>query len=62
MYLARWGERGRNSDNSLIREKLNWSPSQPLRKGLEKTYEWISEQALIRANLKLRAKGGILEN
>lgn len=38
------GVRGRNSDNHLIREKLGWEPSQPLRTGLEKTYSWISEQ------------------
>jgi len=39
------GVRGRNSDNHLIREKLGWSPSQPLRKGLEVTYRWIEERA-----------------
>jgi nucleoside-diphosphate-sugar epimerase len=38
------GVRGRNSDNKLIREKLHWAPSQPLKEGLEKTYVWISEQ------------------
>jgi GDP-D-mannose 3',5'-epimerase len=38
------GVRGRNSDNKLIREKLNWEPSQPLRIGLRKTYSWIAEQ------------------
>jgi nucleoside-diphosphate-sugar epimerase len=38
------GVRGRNSDNHLIREKLQWEPSQPLRTGLEKTYAWIAEQ------------------
>ena len=38
------GVRGRNSDNALIREKLNWDYSQPLRVGMEKTYKWISEQ------------------
>jgi GDP-D-mannose 3', 5'-epimerase len=38
------GVRGRNSDNRLIREKLGWSPSQPLRDGIAKTYAWISEQ------------------
>ncbi|MBU4312190.1 MAG: NAD-dependent epimerase/dehydratase family protein [Candidatus Omnitrophica bacterium] len=38
------GVRGRNSDNKLIREKLGWAPSQPLRKGLEVTYSWIKEQ------------------
>jgi nucleoside-diphosphate-sugar epimerase len=38
------GVRGRNSDNRLIREKLGWSPSQPLRAGLEKTFGWIEQQ------------------
>lgn len=38
------GVRGRNSDNKLIREKLGWAPSQPLRVGIEKTYHWIAEQ------------------
>jgi len=38
------GVRGRNSDNMLIKEKLDWAPSQPLRAGLEKTYIWIKEQ------------------
>jgi len=38
------GVRGRNSDNRLIREKLNWAPSEPLSKGLERTYEWIESQ------------------
>jgi GDP-D-mannose 3',5'-epimerase len=38
------GVRGRNSDNDLIREKLGWSPSLPLREGMEKTFAWINEQ------------------
>ncbi len=38
------GVRGRNSDNKLIQEKLGWRPSEPLKKGLEKTYAWIAEQ------------------
>jgi GDP-D-mannose 3', 5'-epimerase len=38
------GVRGRNSDNHLIREKLNWSPSKPLCEGLERTYQWIAKQ------------------
>jgi len=38
------GVRGRNSDNRLIREKLGWAPSRPLREGLEKTYAWIEAQ------------------
>lgn len=40
------GVRGRNSDNRLIREKLGWAPSRPLREGLEKTYWWIHEQVM----------------
>jgi nucleoside-diphosphate-sugar epimerase len=38
------GVRGRNSDNRLIYEKLNWRPSEPLIEGLRKTYSWIEEQ------------------
>ena len=38
------GVRGRNSDNNLIKEKLNWSPTQPLYNGLIKTYEWINSK------------------
>ena len=38
------GVRGRNSDNTLIKEKLGWSPTQPLRVGIEKTYKWIKTQ------------------
>ncbi len=40
------GVRGRNSDNRLIEEKLGWRPSQPLRAGLERTYEWIEQQVM----------------
>jgi len=28
----------------LIREKLGWEPSIPLRKGMEMTYKWINQQ------------------
>lgn len=38
------GVRGRNSDNTLIQEKLGWKPSQSLRAGLEQTYPWIDHQ------------------
>lgn len=38
------GVRGRRSDNTLIKQELNWAPSQPLNKGLEKTYSWIESQ------------------
>ncbi len=38
------GVRGRNSDNHLIRERLNWEPTMPLRDGLATTYTWIDKQ------------------
>jgi GDP-D-mannose 3',5'-epimerase len=38
------GVQGRNSDNSLIEQKLNWKPTQPLVDGMRKTYNWISTQ------------------
>tara|TARA_Y100000996_G_scaffold396496_1_gene362635 strand:+ start:2710 stop:3747 length:1038 start_codon:yes stop_codon:yes gene_type:complete len=38
------GVRGRNSNNDLIREKLNWDYSQSLEVGIKKTYEWILTQ------------------
>ena len=38
------GVRGRNSDNRLIEEKLDWKPTLSLKQGLEKTYPWILEQ------------------
>ncbi len=38
------GVRGRNSDNRLIEEKLGWRPTEPLKEGMTKTYEWISGQ------------------
>jgi nucleoside-diphosphate-sugar epimerase len=43
------GVRGRNSDNRLIAEKLNWRPSRPLVEGLEKTYAWIASQVAKKA-------------
>lgn len=38
------GVRGRNSDNKLIEEKLDWVPNYPLYEGLIHTYEWINKQ------------------
>lgn len=38
------GVRGRNSDNTLIRQVLGWAPNLPLRSGIERTFDWISEQ------------------
>lgn len=38
------GVRGRNSDNTLILEKLGWEPEVDLQAGMEKTYVWIKEE------------------
>lgn len=38
------GVMGRNSDNKLIKETLGWAPSQPLRVGMEKLYNWVNKQ------------------
>jgi len=35
------GVNGRNSDNTLILEKLGWEPSVRLRDGLRQTFDWI---------------------
>jgi len=42
------GVMGRNSDNTRLKQYLNWEPRIPLREGLEKTYAWIYDQVLAR--------------
>lgn len=44
------GVRGRNSDNTLLRETLGWEPQISLEEGLTGTYAWIEEQ--VRLSLK----------
>tara|TARA_R100000008_G_C3550269_1_gene149989 strand:- start:571 stop:1071 length:501 start_codon:yes stop_codon:yes gene_type:complete len=48
------GVRGRNSDNTLIKEKLGWAPHYPLLKGITHTYDWIYDQINI-STLKTEA-------
>jgi GDP-D-mannose 3',5'-epimerase len=38
------GVRGRNSDNTLIKEIYGWAPSISLADGLERTYAWVYDQ------------------
>ena len=40
------GVRGRNSDNTLIKQYLGWEPSIPLKDGLKRTYDWIKEEMI----------------
>jgi GDP-D-mannose 3', 5'-epimerase len=38
------GVRGRNSDNTRLRDVLQWEPAITLEEGLSRTYSWIEEQ------------------
>ncbi len=38
------GVMGRTSDNTLIKEKIDWAPDEDLETGIEKTYNWICGQ------------------
>lgn len=38
------GVRGRNSDNRLIARELGWEPTEPLERGLKRTYSWVESQ------------------
>jgi len=38
------GVRGRNSDNTRLREVLDWEPTIPLEEGLDHTYHWIAAE------------------
>ena len=41
---VRLAHRGRNSDNTLIYDKLNWHPQVSLEEGMKRTYDWIEHQ------------------
>ena len=38
------GVRGRNSDNTLLKQVLGWAPEISLEEGLARTYTWIEQQ------------------
>jgi GDP-D-mannose 3',5'-epimerase len=42
------GVRGCNSDNTRLRQVLNWEPQISLEEGIKRTYEWIEEQAKVK--------------
>jgi len=41
------GVRGRNSDNKLYKKQIGWEPTQQLREGVIKTFQWINQQLLL---------------
>ena len=45
------GVRGRNSDNTRLRQILRWEPQISLEEGLARTYQWIEQQ--VREKYKL---------
>ena len=47
------GVRGRNSDNALIKEHLNWNYEYSLQEGMEITYNWIKSQVTKSKSLRL---------
>ena len=47
------GVRGRNSDNSLLREVVGWEPGVMLEEGLERTYRWIEAQVGAKASVHI---------
>jgi nucleoside-diphosphate-sugar epimerase len=52
------GVRGRNSDNTLIKQRLGWEPQISLEEGLEKTYAWMYERMAGRSSPRRRVVAG----
>jgi len=53
------GVRGRNSDNTRLREVLGWEPEITLEDGLARTYRWIEDQ--VRAKLAISTSASLEE-
>lgn len=47
------GVRGRNSDNTRLRQVLGWEPQISLEEGLAKTYAWIEQQVAKKLGLPI---------
>jgi GDP-D-mannose 3', 5'-epimerase len=48
------GVRGRNSDNTRLRDTLNWEPQLTLEQGLGLTYPWIEQQVAHKLGIALK--------
>jgi GDP-D-mannose 3', 5'-epimerase len=46
------GVRGRNSDNTMILDRLGWEPQITLRDGLEQTYRWVYDHVCAQAGVR----------
>ena len=53
------GVRGRNSDNTRLREVLGWEPRISLEEGLRKTYSWIEQQVRLQLAVTTGAAAGV---
>ena len=53
------GVRGRNSDNTRLRQVLGWEPQTPLEEGLRITYEWIRSELIRTGRLESAQAGGV---
>jgi len=51
------GVRGRNSDNTRLREVLGWEPKVSLEEGIARTYEWIEGQVRLQQTASEYAPG-----
>lgn len=52
------GVMGRNSENSLVKEKIAWEPKIGLNEGLAKTYDWIARQVELKISEKMLHSNG----
>jgi len=49
------GVNGRNSDNTMITDRLGWAPSIKLRDGMERTYRWIHDEYMAKYGAAAKA-------
>jgi nucleoside-diphosphate-sugar epimerase len=55
------GVRGRNSDNTRLREVVGWEPQIPLREGLVPTYRWIESELSVAGRMPKPVHGTLAD-